>query len=280
MTISNNYINNFNASNEQSLIEDLTRECIRFYGVDNIYLPRTYVSEDRLLGEDTINQFSQGFELEMLIENVDGFSGDQDLIAKFGYEVNDEITFAISKLAFEISTALPSPSEGDLIYFPLSNGVFEIKFVEDENPFYQSGKLYQYKVICQLFQYSHETMDTGIENIDSLEDESGYSVDLQLGEGSGLFVPGEFIFQGNTQETANAVAKVTLYDLTNKILRINNIVGNFSLNVAIKGATNGAEYILTQETEFTTDSYANNEVIETEADDILDFTESNPFGEI
>ena len=280
MTISNNYINNFGANNEQSLIDDLTRECIQFYGVDTVYLPRVYVSEDRLLGEDTINQFNQGYEIEMLIENVDGFSGDQDLIAKFGYEVNDEITFAISKTTFEISTGMSVPSEGDLIYFPLSNGIFEIKFVEDENPFYQAGKLYQFKVVCQLFQYSHETFQTGMEQIDSIEEEHTYSVDLQLGEGSGLFVDGEFIWQGESQEKAQAVARVVMFDATQKIIRINNIVGNFSLNVPIKGATNGGNYILTQETEFTTDNYANNQVIETEADDVLDFTESNPFGEI
>jgi hypothetical protein len=280
MTISNNYINNFAASNEQNLIDELTRECIQFYGVDNIYLPRAFVSEDRLLGEDTINQFNEGFELEMLIENVDSFSGEQDIISKFGYEVNDEITFAVSKTSFEISTDLPVPQEGDLVYFPLSNGVFEIKFVEDENPFYQSGKLYQYKLVCQLFQYSHETLDTGIEQIDSLEDESAYSIDLQLGEGSGTFIAGEFAWQGETMETPNAIGKISLVDNVKKIIRLNNIVGDFILNSPIKGGTNGAEYLLSEQTDFTTDTYANNDVIEKEADEILDFTESNPFGEI
>lgn len=280
MTISNNYINNFAASNEQNLIDELTRECIQFYGVDNIYLPRTFVSEDKLLGEDTINQFNEGFELEMLIENVDSFSGEQDIISKFGYEVNDEITFAVSKTAFEISTGMSVPQEGDLVYFPLSNGVFEIKFVEDENPFYQSGKLYQYKLVCQLFQYSHETLDTSIEQIDSLEDELAYSIDLQLGEGSGTFVAGEFAWQGESQETPNAIGKVSLVDSNNKIIRLNNIVGDFILNSPIKGATNGAEYLLSEQTDFTTDTYANNDIIEKEADEILDFTESNPFGEI
>ena len=276
----NQFFKNFNSFPQQELLNDLTKEVIQINGIDVLYLERITVKRDNILDEDALSKFTRTREVEMYINTPEGFGGAGDVVSKFGLDVQDELILIVNKERFVEEVFSGAPREGDLIYFPLSNGIFEIKFVEDENPFYQAGKLYQFKVVCQLFQYSHETFNTGMEQIDSIEEEHTYSVDLQLGEGSGLFVEGEFIWQGESQEKAQAVARVVMFDAAQKIIRINNIVGNFSLNVPIKGATNGGNYILTQETEFTTDTYANNQVIETEADDVLDFTESNPFGEI
>ena len=277
----NLYINNFGASSEQDLINDLTAEVISFYGVDTIYIPRTLVDEDALFGEDTLSAFNSGYEVDMLIETTDAFGGEGDLISKFGYEVKDEITFAVSRTTFEISTGIEAPLAGDLIHFPLSNGLFEIKFVEDENPFYQAGKLYQFKLQCQLFEYSHEDIATGVDPVDAVQKEQAYAVDLTVGTpGSGNFAINEIVYQGASLATATAQAKVASWNAITNVLRITNIVGTFTNAVTITGDTSAAAWTLSAESKFATDIYEDNKVIETEADSILDFTESNPFGEV
>ena len=276
----NLYINNFGASAEQELLDELHKEVIQFYGVECIYVPRTLVNEDLLLGEDTASKFSAGYSLEMLIETTDAFGGEGDLITKFGFEIRDEITFAVSKTAFEVATGKTFPNEGDLIYFPLSNGLFEIKFTDHENPFYQAGKLYQFKITCQLFEYSHETIDTGVAAIDKVEDESGYAIDLTVGAGSGTYNANESVYQGASLAAATAKATAVSWNETTKVLRINNIVGTFTANVNVVGDSSAASYSLGSKETLVTDVFASNKTIETEADNVLDFSESNPFGDV
>lgn len=165
----NFFVNNYDISGEQRLIDELTQEAISFNGIDIIYVPRTLVNEDKLLGEDTLNAFKQAFEIEMYIDSSDGFGGESDLISKFGYEVRDELELTVSQTKFQDVTGFDKPKEGDLIYFPLSDGLFEIKFVEDEQPFYPRGITTTYKLICELYQYSGETLDTGVVQIDEIE---------------------------------------------------------------------------------------------------------------
>lgn len=174
MTTTNPYINNVdhNISPEQNLIEDLVVESIKFNGHTFLYIPRTLVKEDEIFGEDTISRFESSHALEMYIENVDAFEGDGDMLTRFGLMVQDSATLAMAKRRFqEIFRNTPSrPKEGDLIYFPLTKTILEITFVEHENPFYQAGKNYVYRLTVELFEYSQEELDTGIEEIDSIED--------------------------------------------------------------------------------------------------------------
>jgi len=166
----NPYFNHKPASSSR-LLEDLTIEAIKMYGKDMVYLPRTLVREDTIFGEDNASKFSDGVEMEMYIESVDGF-GVNDQITQFGFEIQDTVDLVVAKKIFErgmVHSGVTHPREGDLIYFPLSNYIFEVKYVEHENPFYQLGKLYTYKLSCQLFRYSHEEMDTGWSQIDELE---------------------------------------------------------------------------------------------------------------
>ena len=167
----NVFFNNYGASQEQYLIEDLIIESIKMYGQDVYYINRTLGAEDRILREDDLPTFDAAYQMEMYIKNIDGFEGDGDFLSKFGLEIRDEITFTLARRIFEqevtLNEAKNNPYVGDLIYFPLNNKIFEIKFVEHESIFYQMGSLQVYDIRCDLFEYSNETFSTGIADIDT-----------------------------------------------------------------------------------------------------------------
>lgn len=169
----NFYFNNFGASQEQILIEDLVRESIKMYGQDMYYLPRTNVNVDNIYGEPSYSEFNNHFLLEVYIKSVEGFSGQGDFLSKFNLEIRDQITFTISRRSFNeevgINMNTERPYEGDLIFFPLNNKLYQIKFVEHESVFYQLGALQTYDLVCELFEYSNEKFNTGIEAIDDLQ---------------------------------------------------------------------------------------------------------------
>ena len=190
---------------EQNLVEDLVVEALRMYGHNCYYLPRTIVNEDTILGDAANSSFDDAYEVEMYLEVLEGFEGEGDLYSKFGVEVRDSATFIISRRTWErfvsldinLATGL-RPNEGDLIYFPLSKSLFEIKFVEHENPFYQLGKLFVFKMTCDLFEYSGEKFDTSLEALDvNVELAQAAAVELTLAEAatSRSFVQGESVSQ-------------------------------------------------------------------------------------
>jgi hypothetical protein len=180
---------------EQRLVEDLIIESLKIYGHDLYYLPRTSVKQDNVLGEDVLSQFTNAYPIEMYLQNVQGWDQQQELFTKFGIEVKDTATFVVAKRRWEESVAyqaptlqLPSrPAEGDLLYFPKTDAMFEIKFVEHLNPFYQIGKFYVYTLQCELYRYSSEVIETGLEEIDddfktTTADIYEYSVLSQTGD--------------------------------------------------------------------------------------------------
>jgi len=173
-------------SNEQLLVEDLTIELIKSMGQDMIFIPRTLANLDEIFGEDTTSTFSNSFPIEMYIESVAGFEGAGDIISQIGIDIKDRVSLVVSRRRFEseITSVLPTvtrPREGDLIYFPLSRTMFEINFVEHENPFYQVGKLYTYQLQCEVFTYSNEEFNTGNTILDKLEtDREGLSGDIVI----------------------------------------------------------------------------------------------------
>lgn len=167
----NIYVNNFSASNEQALINNLTREVVQMWGFDFYYLPRTFGNLDNLLGEDRISIFDKYYVIEMYIDSVNNFGNMGDLITKFGAEMRDDISLSVHRDEFKLRTGMIRPFEGDLIWFEKSKGLFEVKYVDHENPFYQLGRLLQFKMTCELFQYSNERLRTGIAEIDAIETE-------------------------------------------------------------------------------------------------------------
>jgi hypothetical protein len=161
---------------EQDIIEDLTIEIIKTMGRDMLYIPRNYVTQDELFGEQKGNYFKDGVPIEMYIDSVAGFEGQGDIAGKFGIEIRDNLTLTLAKKRFiqEIQTRFPTitrPREGDLIYFPLAKALFEINFVEHENPFYQIGKLYSFRLTCELYNYNQESFTTGNTDVDAVVNE-------------------------------------------------------------------------------------------------------------
>lgn len=178
----NFFFNNFQASQEQLLIEDLVIESIKIYGHDLMYLPRKTGAVDSIFSEDPTREYTQVVGVEMYIKNVEGFAGQGDFLSKFNLQIRDQITFSVARRVFENEVAsvfgLIRPREGDLIYFPLNKKIFEIKFVEHEPVFYQLGALQFYDIKCELFEYNNEYFATGIREIDKLME--NYSLDLSM----------------------------------------------------------------------------------------------------
>ena len=178
---------------EQRLVQELINEQLKIYGVEVTYIPRKYVRKQTIIEEVQSSKFDDNFLLEAYVNTYDGYSGAGDLMTKFGVSLRDELTVTVSRERFEdfISPFLDDesdqevevagrPREGDLIYFPLGKRLFEVKFVEHENPFYQLGKNYVYELKCELFEYEDEVFDTSIDAIDTVLEDQGYILDLTM----------------------------------------------------------------------------------------------------
>lgn len=161
-------------TNENSVIESLVTEAIRMYAIDMYYIPRSLVAKDDLLGEDRLSEFKNAYPVPFYMENSDaGFEGQNAFASKFGLQMEQSATLTVARREWQKlvgrygQSILPNrPAEGDLIYFPMTNGLFEINFVQHQTPFYQVGKLYVYQLTVELFRYSSEKIATGIEDID------------------------------------------------------------------------------------------------------------------
>lgn len=299
-----------NSKKEQNLVNDLTIETIKAMGRDVIYIPRDYLIIDNLFGEDPESKFSQGYPLEMYLVDVEKFQGNRDVIAKFGIQITDRTTFVLSKTRFEQEVythrnEIKKPREGDLIFLPLSGSLFEINYVEDENPFYQHGALTTYVLSCELFTYSGEEINTGISTIDIIEDERTSFALLfplttpVLGNTSDLLT-GELVYQvfglsgaGATLSNATATAEALRFirGSTLSHLYVSGASGTISVTGgnSIKGSVSGSEYITLGSVETTniiipidpnteTPVIDNNE-LQSKGIDIFDFTDIDPFSE-
>ena len=176
---------------EQRLVQNLINEQLKIYGVEVTYIPRKFVRKQTIIKEVQSSAFDDNFLLEAYLNTYEGYSGQGDIMTKFGVSLRDEVTLTISRERFEdfISPFLEAdddyelasrPREGDIIFFPLGARLFEVKFVEHEEPFYQLGKNYVYQLKCELFEYEDEVIDTGIDIIDSQLEDTGYISTLQL----------------------------------------------------------------------------------------------------
>lgn len=238
---------------EQQLIENLYTEAIKIYGFDIYYIPRTLVNLDNIFEEDELSKFTSAHSIEMYLQSVDGFEGEGDFLSKFGVEIRDRASFVVVKSrwsdAVDDNASLiveGRPNEGDLLYFPLTKGLFEITFVEHENIFYQANNIYTYRLDVERFIYSQEKIDTGITAIDALEDNHStdmFNYELALEDGSGSLL----------------------------------LENGFKL---IK-----EDYKLSDTTTFTTttqsvEPLARNSDFSLNAEDVIDFSTSNPFGEV
>jgi len=295
----NFYFNNFpyhQVTSEQLLVEDLAIEAMQIYGMDILYLTRSSRDddgEDYLYGEDTLKQYRQAYPIEMYLENVSGMDGEGDFISKFGLEIRDEVTMLVSRRRFKATVPLDRAREGDLIYIPMLNSFFEVTFVEHENDqamYYTLGRgrganVYLYALKLKKYVFSEEIIDTGIAEID--ENALNYYKRTRLSvanTGSGTFIPNEIVYQGTSLTEATAKAIVYSYE-PHSHLEVIQVNGMWESSANLIGTTSNASRPLLVESEFSQvddnifEDIANNLQIETEASNIIDFTDRNPFGE-
>jgi hypothetical protein len=293
----NLYFNHFpeKITSEQLLVEDLVIEALKIYSMDVFYLPRESRDKiDRLMGEEQLKSYGSAYTIEVYVENVSGMEGEGDIISKFGLEIRDEMTVLVSRRRFIFTVPLPRPREGDIIYMPLVQNFFEITFVEHENSqamFYtlgrgRGGNVYVYALRLKQYVFSNEQIQTGIDEVDSQILESYQLTNLVLTSGTGAFdvANNELVYQGSSLATANAFGTAHTWDSGNTTLSIALVNGIFSNTANVVGANSGAQWIMASldsdtplDTQF--EDLSDNKTIETESNDVLDFSESNPFGE-
>lgn len=297
------------ARSEQLLYEDLIIESLKMYGQDVYYMPRELVNIDEIFKDESTARFDKAYKIEMYIENVEGFDGEGDLFTKFGVEIRDAATFVVSRKRFlsqigqyENDPDNPKkqyyrPHEGDLIFLPLSGSIFEIQKVFDENPFYQLKNLPVFRLSCELFEYSGEDFDTDIPQIDNVEifdyqyklifddventlRNFGEQGSFQIGEqitqvGSGGWTLTGDVTSYDASDSASRVLSVAHLTSTDGLFHsfntINTVLGSISgaagVPISITEAVDGAN------------SSSQNDEFENVADNIIDFSESNPFGD-
>jgi hypothetical protein len=352
-------------SGEQGLAQDLVDEQIKLFGTDIYYIPRIAL-KDNTLNEVRYSKYQEHFQIEMLLQNVMGFGDNAEIISKFGLRITDEIIFRVSTRRWdeEVADHNPTitvesrPNEGDLLYFPLTKDIYEIKFVGKEEPFFQFGKIQFYAITAEIYEIGSDDFDTGVEEIDDVEEIFANSIKLFMDPGgSGDFTVGEEIVGdeflakatgttdgdavdsititdggshykqatpptvtitggGGTGATATAAvsstglvnsilitsggtgytsaptvtidyspkdnrAEVKSWDSTTRSLEVYNRTGTFTTAEVITGLTSGATW--SPETfdtlNNTNSNYDQNRQIEDSGDEIIDWTEGNPFGE-
>ena len=280
----NNYFKNFNSFPQQELINDLTREVIQMSGTDILYLPRTIVNRDDILGEDASSKFMMAYEVEMYINSNEGFAGAGDVIAKFGLDVQDEISLVVNKERFKKEVQMAFPREGDLIYLPMSKSLFDVKFVEHEKPFYSMGKNQVFELTCEKFQYSNEKFQIPAAQMgaifDTIERSYATTITLTLEAGVGKYIAGETVFQG-TSGNASARGLVSSFAAAANKIFIYNTIGTFTANTQLTGETSSISRNVTvvNDQEIATNKFAHNDDFEVDGDNILDFSEVDPWAE-
>jgi hypothetical protein len=286
------YFNNYNSRNEQGLFEDIIVESIKIQGFDAYYLANDNdESRDLLFGEDPLKKFTTAFPVEMYLSSALEYTGEKDFFSKFGLEIRNNVSVILSKRTF--SQRVPQnkftrPRDGDLIYIPVLYGtgeLYEIKFVDHTKDFFTLGRKipYFYEMQLEKFKYSNEIINTGIPGADIVNLQDSYTIDLVMQTGNSNYFTKEIVYQGSSYANATTVAVVADWDASNKILRVTNIAGEFKSNTNVIGLSSNSSILLSSldplDVSLAREVY-DNRIIQNEADQIIDFSEQNPFGEI
>lgn len=295
------YFNNQGATREQILVEDLIIESIRNHGIDIYYMPRTSQSTfDKLFGDDPVKYFDRAYKIDMYLETFNDFGGQQEFFSKFGLNIDKTARVAVARRTFQKlvpSSIREFPKDGDLIYLPTQNKLMEVRFVEEEENFFQLGRSktdkisnrllpYMYSLSLETFKYNGEFLNTGIQEIDYLADDVAVSTAFTVNavNEASTFERGEVVYQGASLDLATSVGIVAYFDKVEGILRLRNIKGDFHEADPIFGTIGGAHYniipsISHNEMDNSTTEFDDNSYLESQANNILDFSETNPFGE-
>ena len=289
----NHYFNNYptSPSPESLLMEDLVIESIQIYGADVYYLPRTPLSStDMIYGENPGSIFSAAYPVDVYMSDIVRGGGGGEFFAKFGLEVRDPMKLILARRTFQkYIPDLARPREGDLIYMPQLENVYEIKFVEEEKDFHSLGRrppmFYYYELQLELFKYNNERFRTGNDEIDRIGVDYSYTIRLNMDPGgAGAFQVGENIWLGANNSYANATVTgvVKAWDRTNRKLDIVNIKGIFTNGGTVKANTSAAQWVVTdsnrRDFDQVLDELVDNDDLQDEANSVIDFTVTNPFG--
>jgi len=290
------YFNNYNSNAEQRVIEDIIVESMKIMGFDAFYCPNDNdVARDLLYGEDPVKKFKSAFPLEMYLSSDPlDYQGQQEFFSKFGLEIKDVVKVMVSRRSF--SQRVPQntfnrPREGDLVYVPFLNGtgeLYEITFTEQSKDMHMLGRKqpYFYELRLEKFKYSQEIIDTGIDDIDHVVNDSAYMIKLNTNSGNGNnYTIHEICYQAadSTQANATAVAVVQTWNSSNNELMVSNISGEFIDGQVIIGASSNARHALINYDPLLDNSFNetySNKLLQTEGNSIIDFSEENPFGTI
>jgi hypothetical protein len=287
---------------EQNLLEDLIIEAMSIYGHDVYYIPRKIVNLDTILNEDVISKFEKSFKVEMYVESVDGFEGDGKLIAKFGLEIRDQITLVVARRRwnslvgrFGYTQDSVRPREGDLIFFPMTRGLFEIKFVEDKKPFFQLNNTPTFKLICELFEYGGQDIDTGIDVVDLTQKQTSQTHRTVVTFADSAVIPVNEYANILLPSGITGSAKVLAYEIDGDttILSFGALTFNdgqfhtLTADTVLTGQTSGivatvVSVIGLSDSDavlFENDAAAQNSAFETIGNSFIDFSVANPFGE-
>ena len=240
------------------------------------------------MDEVRYTKYQDQFQIEMMLVNVMGFGDNAEFISKFGLTITDEIIFRVSTKRWEEEVAEHSmsakltvperPNEGDLLYYPLTQNLYEIKYVGKEEPFFQFGKIQFYAITAELYEVGSDDLATGVAEIDAVETLFDTAIALTMGVGgTGDFAAGETVTGGTTSTTA----EVKSWDSSTRILQVQNRTGTFAANESLTGNNSGAVWVVStfDTLQNTNSEYDANRQIEDAADNIVDWSEGNPFGE-
>lgn len=300
---------NHAVKSEQNLYEDLIIESMEIYGLDVYYIPRRLTRIDNIMNEDIASHFGDAYMITMYLEDQDqGYGGEQTLMSKFGLEIRDTSNWIVARKTWENFVGIQNneivagrPNEGDLIYIPITGSFHEIKFVEHESPFYQLGNIFVYKLQCETFEYANEVFNTGVEEIDGIEDTYAFAQRMLISDGNGIqFQAEEDVrqFVGHAEDGTpiyvygnmgdiDYISSVSANLIVNQIRSTSGVARFFvpsgsDTERRLEGLSSGAIWgIATVEDSKTlpNDPDADNLSFETEGNAILDFSEVNPFGE-
>ena len=279
---------------DQNLFEDIIIESLKIYGQDLFYLPRDIVNEDTIFGQDVPSTFNSSYRIEMYIDNIEGFEGEGDLFSRFGVEIRDECTFVVSRRRwkqtvdrYDNDITGDRPREGDLIFLPLSNKLFEITHVEHELPFYQLQNLPTFKLRAQLFEYNDENLDTGVAAIDKIEKDYAYTYLVHLGEGGDVEI-GSIATQ-TLPSGVKVSGEVSKYSDTDKVLHLIHVgaddgeyhtfVTGINISIQTSSAVLNRTVVAVLEENKISQNEQNDAFSNFGGSNFLDFTESNPFGD-
>ena len=289
------YFNNYNSFyTEQRLVEDLIVETIKMVGSDAYYLPNNNdQARDLLYGEDPVKKFESAFPIEFYLSSALEYTGEKEFFSKFGLEIKNNASVIVSKRSFTQRVPqdiLTRPREGDLVYVPFLNGtgeLFEIKFTNQTKDFFMLGRKipYFYELELEKFKFSQEIIQTGNIDIDGIVSQDAYIIDVAVGAGTGTYQNQEVVFQApdNTYANASVVAIVQAWSPLANVIAISNIAGEISNNSTLIGLSSNAQYVLAGydplNINVNNEQY-DNQYIQGQAEGIIDFSESNPFGNI